>query len=90
MSKNKDKPPKKQSEDKNRFKPDFDIQFIAENIFVSSMGYMIAMGARTFSDETILEFVEKSIAAATLFTRHKGEFGIRDRVTDTIGDDEKV
>ena len=80
---------KKHPEDKNRFRPGYDLQFIAENIFVAAMGHLLGNRAEKemkLSTETELLFVvEASIQAAIFFQENKGKFGIRDRITDSIG-----
>lgn len=79
---------KPQAEDKNKFKPGFEVQFIAENIFVASIGNSVKRNAEGKlilpTDQEVCEIVEMSIAAAKIFQENKKHYGIRDRFTDDL------
>lgn len=83
----------KHPEDKNRFRPGYDLQFIAENIFVAAMGHLIGNRMEKemkLSTDTVLSVVEASIQAAMFFQENKEKFGIRDRIADSIGEGEEL
>lgn len=79
---------KSQQEDKNKYKPGFEVQFIAENIFVASIGNSVKRDVAGKlilpTDQEVLEMVEMSIAAAKIFNENKKHYGIRDRFTDDL------
>lgn len=80
---------KKQSEDRNKYKQGYDVQFIAEDIFKDAIGHFIAtnspQGTFVFpTEEDILKLTEASIKAAIIFNDNKHRFGIKDRIVDTL------
>ena len=79
---------KKQPEDRNKYKPGYDVQFIAEDIFKSAIGHFIVINSVFPTEEDILRFTEASIKAAIIFNENKRRFGIKDRITDSIGEED--
>ncbi len=82
---------KKPAEDKNKFKPGFETTFIAENVWTAALAQYIALHEGNLPSEDILHTMAKSaVEGAIFFTAHKKKYGIHDRLTDSISEEEAL
>lgn len=79
----------KKPKEKNVMKIGWELQFLAENIFVECMGHFIAGTCNVPTDEEVLKLVEASIRAAIIFDTNRRRFGLKDRVTDSVNEEEE-
>ena len=80
---------KKQPEDKNKFKPGWNLTFVAENILTAAIAQYLALHDGELPSEDILHRMTKSsVEASVFFDKHKRKYGIHDRITDSIGEEE--
>ncbi len=84
----------KKPKEKNVMKIGWELQFTAENIFVAAMGHYIADKAKEEerinipTDHEVCKIIESSIRAAILFNENKKRFGIQDRCSDSVNEEE--
>ena len=76
---------KKLPEDKNKFKPGFDVTFVGENILTAALAQYIALHEGDLPSEEILHKMTKSaVDGAVFFSKHKKHYGIHERLTDDL------
>ena len=81
--------PKKQ-EDKNKFKPGWELTFVAENILTAAIAQYLALHNGELPSEDILHKMTKSsVEASIFFDKHKKKYGIHDRLTDSVNEEEE-
>lgn len=80
---------KAKQEDKNRMKPSWEVTFVAENILVQAFAIYIAQHDGEMPPEDVMHRMTKSCCEASIFfNANKRKYGIHDRITDSIGEDE--
>ena len=80
---------KEKQEDLNKFKPNWELTFIAENTWTASLAQYIAIHEGELPSEDILhKMMKSSVDGAIFFEKHKNSYGIHPRLTDSIEEKE--
>ena len=70
-------------EDKNKFRPGFEVEFVSENILVQTLAHYIATHDGDLPSELILHKIMKAcVDGALFFDMYKKKSGIGNRLID--------